>query len=261
MPATTRLTRLTGRADTARHARDDVALLKGANLNFIRTSHYPPTRELVEAADRLGLYLEVEAPFCWVGAENDQNVIRAVLTPTAAMIDEYQGHPSVLSRSLANESNFHRGFERAHRLVKQLDPTRPTTFNNPDPHRICDLGNMHYSPGKEDPPSFPHICRPISPNFRPVGESADRRRASGGGVSHAGWRTPDAEEGWLVLGRAIPPRPGLTPAQPGDPYVESFPAVKQTRCPGRPTHITLAAPHGRPLTKGQCAPEERRANT
>ncbi len=101
--------------------------------------------------------------------------------------------------------------------------------------------------------SFPHICRPISPNFRPVGESADRRRASGGGVSHAGWRTPDAEEGWLVLGRAIPPRPGLTPAQPRDPYVESFPAVKQTRCPGRPTHITLAAPHGRPLTKGRCA--------
>ncbi len=55
---------LTGRADTARHAETDVRLLKEANLNYIRTSHYPPNAELLDAADRLGMYVEVEAPFC-----------------------------------------------------------------------------------------------------------------------------------------------------------------------------------------------------
>ena len=135
---------LSGRADTAKLARHDVELLKGANLNFIRTSHYPPTIELVDAADRLGMYLEVEAPCCWVGVENDMKVLREVLTPTSAMVDYYQSHPSVLDWSLANESNFNRCFEVSNQLVKQLDPTRPTDFNNPDPKRVCDLGNIHY---------------------------------------------------------------------------------------------------------------------
>jgi len=135
---------LTGRADTARHAETDVKLLKAANLNYLRTSHYPPTIELVDAADKYGMYLEVEAPFCWVGETDDLDHLREVLAPTSAMVDTYQSHPSVILWSLANESHFNRAFEISHQLVKQLDPTRATTFNNPDPKRICDLANLHY---------------------------------------------------------------------------------------------------------------------
>ena len=90
------------------------------------------------------MYLEVEAPCCWVGADNDMNVLREVLTPTSAMVDYYHSHPSVIDWSLANESNFNRCFEVSNQLVKQLDPTRPTDFNNPDPKRVCDIGNIHY---------------------------------------------------------------------------------------------------------------------
>jgi len=53
---------LTGRADTMRHAEEDVKLIKSANLNDVRTSHYPPTQEFLDAADRYGLYIESEAP-------------------------------------------------------------------------------------------------------------------------------------------------------------------------------------------------------
>jgi len=137
---------LTGRADTMQHGEEDVKLLKAANLNYIRTSHYPPTLELVDAADKLGMYLEVEAPFCWVPLTDGLDHLREILVPTSAMIDFYHTHPSVIFWSLANESHFNRSFEIAHGLVRQLDPTRPTTFNNPDPKRVCEIANLHYPP-------------------------------------------------------------------------------------------------------------------
>ena len=142
---------LTGRADTARHAETDVRLLKEANLNYIRTSHYPPPAELLDAADRLGMYVEVEAPFCWVGGALDSSAnLSATLTPTSAMVDYDHAHPSVVVWSLANESHFNLQFFAAARLVKALDPTRPTTFNhdfaNSPLARAVDIANVHYPP-------------------------------------------------------------------------------------------------------------------
>ena len=145
---------LTGRADTARHAETDVRLLKEANLNYIRTSHYPPTAELLDAADRLGMYVEVEAPFCWVGGALDSPTnLFATLTPTSAMVDYHHSHPSVIVWSLANESHFNLQFLASARMVKELDPTRPTTFNhdfaNSPLARVTDIANIHY-------PSMPY---------------------------------------------------------------------------------------------------------
>ncbi len=140
---------LTGRADTMRRAVQDVRMLKGANLNYLRTSHYPPTQELLDACDRYGVYVECEAPFCWVGATDGLTDAVEVLTPTSAMVDYHHTHPSIVIWSIANESSFNEAFEHSNALIKELDPTRPTTFNNPDPKRICDIVNFHY-------PSMPY---------------------------------------------------------------------------------------------------------
>jgi beta-galactosidase len=137
---------LTGRADTMQWAERDVLLAKGANLNYLRTSHYPPTQEFLDAADRLGLYVECEAPLCWVRERELDVPLAEVLTPTAAMIDYHHGHASIVLWSLANESHFKQFFKASHRLCKELDPTRPTTFNDPDPERVCDIANLHYPP-------------------------------------------------------------------------------------------------------------------
>jgi hypothetical protein len=142
---------LTGRADTARHAEMDVRLLKEANLNYIRTSHYPPNAELLDAADRLGMYVEVEAPFCWVGGALDSPTnLSATLTPTSAMVDYHHSHPSVIVWSLANESHFNLQFFASARMVKELDPTRLTTFNHDFAAsplaRATDVANIHYPP-------------------------------------------------------------------------------------------------------------------
>ena len=84
------------------------------------------------------------------------------------MVDESHMHPSVITYSLANESTWSPLFEQSHKLCKQLDPTRPTTFNNPtatpktpeEAAKTCDIVNQHYPPlpydnlFKDDPRPF-----------------------------------------------------------------------------------------------------------
>ncbi|MDE3066925.1 MAG: twin-arginine translocation signal domain-containing protein [Verrucomicrobiota bacterium] len=145
---------LTGRADTMRHAEEDVKRFKSANLCDVRTSHYPCTREFLEAADRHGLYVEVEAPFCWVAPAKDLADLKAVLTATSAMIDYCHAHPSVIVWSLANESHWSGLFERSTQLCKELYPSRPTTFNqafSEEAKVTCDIVNRHYPKMPYDP--------------------------------------------------------------------------------------------------------------
>lgn len=156
---------LTGRADTMCHAEEDVKLFKNANLNYIRTSHYPPTQEFLDATDRYGLYVESEAPLCWVAPAKDLTDLKAVLTPTSAMIDYNHAHPSVIIWSLANESHWSGLFDESDKLCKQLDPSRPTTiehvFTNEN-KETCDIISRHYQPMpydeilKDDPRPFLH---------------------------------------------------------------------------------------------------------
>lgn len=156
---------LTGRADTMRHAEEDVKLIKSANLNDVRTSHYPPTPEFLDAADRYGLYIEAESPFCWVAPAADLTDLKAVLTPTSATIDYNHAHPSIIIWSLANESHWSGLFDNAEKMCKQLDPTRPTTFNHAfseEDKVTCDIMNRHYQSMpydeilKDDPRPFMH---------------------------------------------------------------------------------------------------------
>lgn len=158
----------TGRAATADWADRDVRLFRGANLNYLRTSHYPPTEELLEAADRLGLYVEVEAPYCWVSPTDQLEYVDEVLDATAAMIDACADHPSVLLWSLANESSFNPVFELSHRLARELDPSRPTTFNHAfgryEESRAVELANLHY-------PGYPYDdLLPDDPRLLLLGE-------------------------------------------------------------------------------------------
>jgi beta-galactosidase len=117
---------LLGRAITPELARLDLRLMKEANLNAVRTSHYPPIPELLDAADELGLYVEDEAPFCWVGVSDDLNFTPRIIQLTAELVTRDRNHPSVFMWSLCNESGFGYGFARSHEWVLAADPDRPT---------------------------------------------------------------------------------------------------------------------------------------
>lgn len=154
---------LTGRANTMHHAEQDVKLFKSANLNFVRTSHYPCTQEFLDAADRYGLYVECEAPFCWVAAAKDLTDLTAILTPTSAMVDYNHAHPSVILWSLANESWWSGLFDESDKRCKQLDSTRPTTHDGVfGKETNTGINSLHYQEMpydeivKDDPRPFLH---------------------------------------------------------------------------------------------------------
>lgn len=146
--------------------RKDVEIFREGNVNYIRTSHYPPEEALLEACDELGMFVEVEAPFCWaheakVPEDKRQEIL---INQHLAMVNLNRSHPSVLMWSMGNESNLYEEyFKEAATLVKKIDPTRPRIFSQWGPdadNGDLEIANHHY-PGPEGPDMYRNHKRPI----------------------------------------------------------------------------------------------------
>jgi len=132
---------LDGRAVTVDRTRQDLRLIKEANLNAVRTSHYPPIPELLDMADEMGIYVEDEASFCWADATEDLLKAPRVIQMTAEMIARDRNHPSVFMWSICNESSFGVDFELSHNWVRQNEPSRPTAAATSEWLEIATLHN------------------------------------------------------------------------------------------------------------------------
>ena len=167
---------LRGRSLTMEQWRADVELFREANCNLIRTSHYPPAEEFIDLCDELGLFVEEEAPFCWIGhAANkiwkkwdpqNSDYLEIIVRSTAEMIERDRSHPSILFWSLANESQWGVNFQKSYDLARQYDPSRPFTFHDQaagsenNNGSSTDITNQHY-PGPDGPKDFADRKRPI----------------------------------------------------------------------------------------------------
>lgn len=110
---------------------EDIRLFKDANVNFIRTSHYPPPPALLDAADRLGMYIEEEAPVCFqYGTVDDPAYRDRYLSQFAEMIERDRDHASVIEWSLGNESGYGSNFAAENDYSHQVDTSRPTVFED-----------------------------------------------------------------------------------------------------------------------------------
>ncbi|MBN1912753.1 MAG: sulfatase-like hydrolase/transferase [Pirellulales bacterium] len=131
---------LLGRSLTPELWRKDAELFRAANVNYIRTSHYPPAEEFLDACDELGLFVEEEAPICWVGHPANPTTdawnfsrseyIAGVVRPVLEMIERDRSRPSVILWSLANESAWRTHFVTSKRHAEAADPTRPLVFHD-----------------------------------------------------------------------------------------------------------------------------------
>jgi len=158
---------LRGRSLSAGQWEEDVKLFRAANINYIRTSHYPPAPELLEACDRLGMFVEVEAPFCWAEQTKvpEKYHFQALIQPELEMVNAFRSNPSVLMWSLGNESgNYKEYFSQSAALIKAIDPGRPRNFSQYSPNgdnEELEIGNHHY-PGPKGPEKYGNSKRPIT---------------------------------------------------------------------------------------------------
>lgn len=151
---------LTGRVMTQELEQRDVELYRAANCNFIRTSHYPPCEELLDLCDEMGMFVEVEAPVCWVGHGanvnwtkrnyQDKQYYPYILQANMETIHFYRNHPSILFWSMANESYWNKEFAQVQEYVLKADPTRPHTFHDQayggfnNQGSTAPIANIHY---------------------------------------------------------------------------------------------------------------------
>ena len=150
---------LKGRALSAEDIRLDVANLRQANVNVIRTSHYPPSPHLLDACDELGMFVFEQPPVCFSGGFDDHHwtrtneaaeLIPVVLEVTAETVMRDRGRCSVIVWDLANESRWGRAFDAQLALVRSMDPTRPTIFSF-DLNELGDLNELVRKPAADRP--------------------------------------------------------------------------------------------------------------
>jgi hypothetical protein len=168
---------LTGRSLNMELWRKDAMLYKEANINYIRTSHYPPAEEFIDLCDSIGLYVELENPLVWIGHDAnlslkfekawDIRLRSELIKTTKETITFYRNHPGIIIWSLANESAWTDNWKAAHEAADSIDATRPKTFHdqaygdyNNYGSQSMPIANMHY-PGPKGPEVAETFERPL----------------------------------------------------------------------------------------------------
>jgi len=131
-----------GSAVNYRATERQMEILKEMGCNSVRTSHNPPSPELLQICDSIGLVVMVEAFDEWKNGKNKNGYANYfdqwAEKDLSAMIRRDRNHPSVIMWSIGNEireQGMATGKETAQFLADichKLDPTRPVTagFNN-----------------------------------------------------------------------------------------------------------------------------------
>ena len=132
--------------------------MKQANINAVRTSHYPNVSRWYELCDSLGLYVMDEADI-------EEHGLRGTLASTpdwhAAFLDRAvrmaerdKNHPSIVMWSMGNESGYGPNFAAISAWLHDFDPTRPVHYEGaqgaggePDPKTVDVISRFLY-PGK-----------------------------------------------------------------------------------------------------------------
>lgn len=115
-----------GRATCYEHWLEDIRLMKAANINAVRTAHYPPAEGFIRLCDQMGLYVIEEIPLGYGGDRMDNPIFAAgMLLRIQETIQRDRNRPSVIIWSFGNEDPFTPLHRDGLRIIKGLDCTRP----------------------------------------------------------------------------------------------------------------------------------------
>jgi beta-galactosidase len=118
----------------------DADLMKSANINAVRISHYNPNKRWLDICDSIGLYVISEVPLGpekYVRHYANPDALGHMLARAYRTIEQGFNRASIIIWSVGNEHTASRSFTQTSRIVKLLDDSRPTLFG----------GNSHRRPG------------------------------------------------------------------------------------------------------------------
>lgn len=121
-----------GRSISGQRMMQDLMLMKRANINTVRTSHYPRQPRMYAMMDYLGLYCmdeaDIECHKNWDDHYNGKGCITNDSTwegqyvdRAVRMVKRDRNHPSVIFWSMGNESSNGRNFAVVYKAMRQLD--------------------------------------------------------------------------------------------------------------------------------------------
>jgi beta-galactosidase len=186
-----------------------VARLQEMGSNAWRSAHNPPATALLDACDELGMLMVCEQR---INSSSDEAV-----SQLERMIRRDRNHPSVILWSLGNEEP-HQATERGARInaelqehVRQLDPTRPTTFAmdqgwDNGVGRVVDVLGFNYRTNQIEAYHERHHAQPVigtetGSTVATRGEYANdpaRHVLRAYDTEHPWWATT-AEEWWTIV--------------------------------------------------------------
>ena len=118
----------TGKTISYERMVQDITLMKQANINAVRTCHYPNNTEWYDLCDQYGLYVIDEADIEEHGLRgklaSDPSWTVAFLDRAIRMAERDKNHPSVIAWSMGNEAGYGVNFAAISAWLKTFDPTR-----------------------------------------------------------------------------------------------------------------------------------------
>ncbi|MDE6378180.1 MAG: beta-galactosidase, partial [Duncaniella sp.] len=138
-----------GHAVTRENMEKEIMLMKRANINHVRTSHYNDSPYWYYLADRYGIYIEdeanVESHEYYYGKESlshPEEWRPAHVSRETEMVRAHVNHPSIVIWSLGNEAGPGKNFVAGYEAVKGYDTSRPVHYERNN--KIVDMGSNMY---------------------------------------------------------------------------------------------------------------------
>ena len=140
-----------GHAITRADMAEEVKLMKRANINHVRNSHYPDDPFWYFLCNRYGLYLEDEANiesheyyYGDASLSHPTEWKAAHVARVSEMVQRNKNQPSVVIWSLGNEAGPGENFVHAYNALKAIDVSRPVQYERNN--AIVDMGSNQYPP-------------------------------------------------------------------------------------------------------------------
>ena len=191
-----------GRVMTEELMKKDLQLMKAANINAVRLSHYPNCPRWYELCDSIGMYVMDEADCETHGLRgtlaSTSDWAEAFMDRCIRMAERDKNHPSVIFWSLGNESGYGPNHAAMSAWLHEFDSTRPVHYEGAQDPSTVDVISRFY------PRVMQEYLNPGIP------EGSDQERAENARWERLLWIAQREGDRCTWVGSDGGPRPVLT---------------------------------------------------